>query len=138
MKFPAPRAWWRKLPQKTRVHLIASVLLVFAGTEIFILAPYFYEIAVMIDVFGSAFVLAAAAASVRMTLLRIRELFWLVVVRPVSWVLRLGEAACDAGINLPTIWLARLFRADALLARVILAGFATLGAARAAIGLLAA
>ena len=61
-----PRTFWRQLPRKVRIGLIFSVLLLCTGTEVFALAPQFFELAVMIDLLGSAFVLGCVLASVHL------------------------------------------------------------------------
>lgn len=131
MKFTDPRTWWRKLPRNARIQLIASVLLVFAGTEILILAPLYFEIAVMIDAFGSVFVLAALGASIRLSLLRLRELLWWGVVRPARSALHAAIAFSDFGMKLPSVWLIKVLRADALVGQVLAVSFALLFAASA-------
>src|SRR5687768_550920 len=118
MKFPNPRAWWRKLPKKTRVQVIASVLLVFAGTEILVLAPYVFEIAAMIDLFGLAFVFAAVSSSIRLCLDRIKWLFIQFLIRPATAVFRVIVAISDCGSKVPNDWLLWFLRADSFVGRV--------------------
>jgi hypothetical protein len=61
MKLLNPFRWWRRLSQKKRVAIIASLLLLFAGPEMVVyLAPAF-DLALLIDAFGVAFFLSTAA-----------------------------------------------------------------------------
>lgn len=55
MKLPNPIRWWRNLPQKTRIGYIAGVLLALLGMEAIFLAPWAFEIAFLIDLFGAGF-----------------------------------------------------------------------------------
>lgn len=55
MKLPNPIRWWRRLPRKTRIRLIAGVLLALLGTEAILLAPWAFEMAFLIDLFGAGF-----------------------------------------------------------------------------------
>lgn len=43
------------MPQKTRIRLIAGVLLALLGTEAIILAPWAFEMAFLVDLFGAGF-----------------------------------------------------------------------------------
>jgi hypothetical protein len=95
--------WWHRLPQKTRIQLIASVLLVFAGTEVLVLAPYVLDIAAMIDVFGLAMIAAAIKSSFSVSLLQLRELAH-TTARPLVAASRVADALADSGMLLLSRW----------------------------------
>ena len=108
-------SWWRRLPQKTRVQLIATVLLVLAGTEVLVLAPYVVDIAVMIDVGGLALVLAALRSSLGVSLVQLHTVLS-VVLRPWYLLQRVGESAAGCGLELSEQWYYRFPKLD-LIAR---------------------
>ena len=83
----------------TRFTGVVSALLILAGTEIFVLAPYIIDIAVMIDVGGLVFVTAAIRASVSLTGMQLRELAT-TFARPFLAVSRTVERAVDFGFEL--------------------------------------
>ena len=105
-----------KLPQKTRVQLIAAVLLVFTGTEIFVLAPYVFDIALMIDVGGMVIVVAALRSSVSVSMMQLRALVT-AVVRPLLAVLKVGEMVGDYGSALSPGWYRTCFFVDRITTR---------------------
>jgi len=109
-------SWWRRLPQKTRVWLIASVLLVFAGTEVLVLAPYILDIAIMIDVGGLVLVLAALRSSVSDTMMQLRAGLR-VVATPFIVVQRAGEIVADFGLALSERWYFRNLIMDQIATR---------------------
>lgn len=94
------------MPQKTRVKLIVMVLLLCAGTEVFVLAPYILDIAVMIDVGGLIFVLAAVQASVSLTAMQLRDSMAM-IAKPLFAVTRRIEKVVDFGMDLPPNWYQR-------------------------------
>jgi len=98
------------------VKVIASVLLVFAGTEVFVLAPYIFDIALMIDVGGLVFVLAAMRASVSVSIMQLRELST-VITKPLLAVLRAGEMVADFGSALSPRWYHHYFVVDRIVTR---------------------
>jgi len=108
MIFKMISSWWRGLPQKTRVRLIASVLLIFAGTELFVLAPAIFDIALMIDVGGLVFVLAALRSSVSVSMLQLR-MAMTVVTKPLFAITRSVERVNDFGSVLSAKWHRRYF-----------------------------
>jgi hypothetical protein len=111
------RSWWRSLPQKTRVKLIASVLLVFAGTEVFVLAPYIIDIALMIDVGGLVLVLAALRSSVSVSMMDLRSLMT-VITKPFFAVLRACEMVEEFGsVLLAPRWFRHYFLFDRIVTR---------------------
>jgi hypothetical protein len=116
MIFDKLRMWWRSLPQKTRVQLIASVLLVFAGTEVFVLAPYIFDIALMIDVGGLVVVIAAFRSSVSVSMMQLRALLW-AATKPIFAAFRICEAVSDFGSNIAPSWYRRYFIIDRIATR---------------------
>lgn len=108
--------WWRSLPQKKRVQLIASVLLVFAGTEVFVLAPYILDIAVMIDVGGLVVVIAAFRSSVSVSMMQLRALLS-AVFKPILVVFRFGETISDFGSHIAPNWYRRYYLVDRIVTR---------------------
>src|SRR4051812_13135034 len=72
MKFPNIVGWWKRIPRTTCIRIIAAALLVFAGTEALLLAPQIFEMAVMIDAFGSTFLVATLFSSFQTPLLQLR------------------------------------------------------------------
>jgi hypothetical protein len=101
-------SWWRGLPQKTRVKLMASVLLVFAGTEVLVLAPYIFDIALMIDVCGFVVVAAALRASVSVSMMQVRDLV-MTVSRPLFLISRAADALADFGFTRFPKWYQHCF-----------------------------
>jgi hypothetical protein len=95
--------WWQRLPQKTRVHLIATVLLVFAGTEVLVLAPAILDIAAMIDVFGMAMIVAAIRSSVSVSIAQLRDLI-AGLTRPLFAGFRAADRAADFGLVVLPRW----------------------------------
>jgi len=73
-KLPRPLQWWRRLPQKTRIRLIAGIFLILAGTEAVVLAPQIFEMAFLIDALGFTFVAGAALLSLQIYLAQIRQI----------------------------------------------------------------
>jgi len=55
MKLSNPIQWWHRLPQTTRIRLIAGVLLVLFFTEAFVFAPWAFDVATLIDLLGVGF-----------------------------------------------------------------------------------
>lgn len=106
----------RGLPQKTRVQLIASVLLVFAGTEVLVLAPYIFDIAVMIDVGGLVVVVAALRSSVSVSIMQLRA-FGAVITKSLLSVLRAGELVADFGSTFSPSWYRHYFLVDRIATR---------------------
>ncbi len=104
------------MPQKTRVQLIAAVLLVFTGTEIFVLAPYVFDIALMIDVGGMVVVVAALRSSVRVSMMQLRALAT-VIVRPLLAVWKAGERVGDFDGALSPGWYRTYFFVDRIATR---------------------
>lgn len=98
--------WWRSYPQKKRVKIIASVLLIFAGSEAIILAPVLFDIALMIDIGGMAFVLTAIRSSVSVSMMQARS-FAMTLVKPIMMVFRAGEIIenWDFGLSPKHYWL---------------------------------
>ncbi len=109
-------AWWRRLPQKTRVHLIASALLVFAGTEIFVLAPYLFDIALIIDVGGLTLVLAALRSSMSASMMQLRALVT-AIMKSFGAVMRAGERITDFGSAFFPRWYRHYFLLDRIATR---------------------
>lgn len=107
---------WRGLPQKTRVQLIASVLLVFAGTEVLVLAPYIFDIAVMIDIGGLVVVVAALRSSVSVSILQLRA-FGTVITKLLGSVLRAGQLVGDFGATFSPRWYRGYFLVDRISTR---------------------
>ena len=91
------------MPQKTRVKLIVTVLLLLAGTEMFVLAPYIFDLALMIDVGGLVFVLAAVRASVSVSAIQLRELVAM-LTKPLFTASTMVEKVVDLGSELPPRW----------------------------------
>ena len=109
-------SWWRSVPQKTRVKLIVMMLLLFAGTEMIVLAPYILDIAVMIDVGGLIFVLAAIRASVSLSAMQLRESMAM-MAKPLFAVSRTVEKVVDFGLDLPPKWYHRWLLVGRIAAR---------------------
>lgn len=121
------RTWWTRLPRKTRIQLIASVLMLFTGTEIFVLAPYVFEIAVMIDVFGAVLIYSALATYFQVWRGRFEWFFCVSIVRPLSSLQR-QIALLDVAISrVPDGWFIRYFAVEAFIARSALCFCALLG-----------
>jgi hypothetical protein len=99
---------WHSLPRKTRVKLIAAVLLVFAGTEVLTLAPYIFDIALMIDVCGFVFVIAACRASVSVSMMELRELV-ITTARPLFWISEVGDKIAEFGFTRFPKWYRHCF-----------------------------
>jgi hypothetical protein len=116
MIFNHLRIWWRSLSQKTRVQIIASVLLVFAGTEVFVLAPYIFDIAVLIDVGGLVVVIAAFRSSVTVSMMQVHALLS-VALKPIVAVSKIGEVLSDFGSNISPNWYRRYFFVDRVATR---------------------
>lgn len=95
--------WWRRYPQKKRVKIIAAVLIIFAGSEAIILAPIMFDIALMIDIGGMAFVFAAIRSSVRVSMMQLRSLARS-ILKPIRVIFRVGETMADWGSNLYPRW----------------------------------
>ncbi len=129
-------SWWRGLPTETRVKWIASILLVFAGTEALVLAPFIFDLAALIDAFGILFVLAAGRASVGQSLIGLA----LQLRRVLGFVRALFcriDAVADFGANLPVTWHRRCLAVDAFAARVLI-GCCVLGSGAVLLWTLAA
>jgi hypothetical protein len=94
------RAWWRGLPTKTRVKWIAGALLVLAGAEVVVMAPFIFELAVLIDAVGVMFVLAAGWAAMRQTWL----LYWTRLYAITRGVGRLADRIANLGAGIPIEW----------------------------------
>jgi hypothetical protein len=109
-------SWWRSLPQKTRVQVIASLLLVFAGTEIIVLAPYIFDIALMLDVGGLVFVLAALRSSVSGSMMQLRALMT-ALTKPVFVISRAGDMVSDFGSTFFPRWYRHYFLVDGIATR---------------------
>ena len=88
MHIPNLLTWWRRLPRKTRVRLIACVFLELAGTEVVFVAPHILELAAMIDVLGFTFVPGAMLTSIKM--------WWSQVEGVARSLVRLSLCGCDA------------------------------------------
>jgi hypothetical protein len=110
------RTLWRGLPQKTRVQLIASVLLVFTGTEVLVLAPYIFDIAVMIDLGGLVVVVTALRSSVSVSIMQLRALAT-VIMKPLRAVLRAGESVAVFGSAFSPSWYRGYFLFDRIATR---------------------
>lgn len=108
--------WWRSYPQKKRVKIIASVLLIFAGSEALILAPVIFDIALMIDIGGLAFVLTVLRASVSASMIQIRSIA-AGFLKPVMLVIKVGEIMSDWGSDFPLKWHRQYFLIDRLTIR---------------------
>ena len=104
------------MPQKTRVKLIVTALLLLAGTEVFVLAPYIFDLAVMIDVGGLVFVLAAVQASLSVSAMQLRE-FMTVITKPLFAASTIVEKVVDFGTELPPKWFHRWLSAGLVTAR---------------------
>lgn len=111
------------MPRKNRVQIIASVLLVFAGTEVFVLAPYLFEIAVLIDIGGLVVVMAALRSSVSVSMMQVHALLS-VILKPIVVVSRIGEEVADFGNNISPNWYRRYFFVDRITTRSSAAVFA--------------
>jgi hypothetical protein len=127
--------WWHRLPQKTRVNLIATLLLVFAGTEVLVLAPAILDIAAMIDVFGMAMIVAAIRSSISVSLSQIRDGF-ATFAKPLIAAFRAADRTADFGLALFPRWPRQYLVIDALgttAAAMLLAVFTAVMAASTAV-----
>ncbi|HEY8995010.1 MAG TPA: hypothetical protein VIM71_10135 [Lacunisphaera sp.] len=118
MKLNNLKSWWRSLPPKTRVKWIASMLLLFTGTEILVLAPAIIELAVLIDAFGLLFVVTAVRASLAASLMHL----WTcrrMALQPFQTVFRAADVVADFGHKLPDAWLAGYVAFDVQAARMV-------------------
>jgi hypothetical protein len=97
------------------------VLLLLAGTEVFVLAPYIFDIAVMIDVGGLVFVLAAVQASVSASAMQLRGVLT-VITKPLFAASTLVEKIVDFGSGLPPKWCQRGLSGGLATARYCSAG----------------
>lgn len=117
MKLPNLKTWWRGLPQNKRVKLIAAVLLLFAGTEVLVMAPFVLDLALLIDTVGVLFVLATAwasfAASMAQIGTRARSM-----ARPALGFFRALHTATGLATETPPFWLPRYWTFDAAATRV--------------------
>jgi hypothetical protein len=92
VKIPNLLQWWRDLPQKTRIRLIACIFLVLAGPEVVILAAPILEVAAMVDLLGLAFFATAILASVQVWYLQLRGMGNLLR----DWLKAGGGGLCSA------------------------------------------
>jgi len=95
MQIPNLLNWWRSLPTKTRVRLIACVFLALAGTEVLFIAPHILELAAMIDALGFAFVAGAIATSIKMWCSQVKGL-----IRRVVTISRSAYDHLQAGLSI--------------------------------------
>ncbi len=73
MLIPNPFKWWRRLPQRTRVRIIAAIILIVVGAEAIVLAPGIVEIAILVDSMGVVFVVLAFLAYAKVSILYLRH-----------------------------------------------------------------
>ena len=102
------RSGWRRLPQKKRVQIIASILLIFAGTETLFLAPYIFDLALMIDVGGLVVVFSMLRSSLVDSLFQIRA-FISVITKPLLMVMKAVGVVPDRGPGLSPRWYHKYF-----------------------------
>jgi hypothetical protein len=110
------RTGWRRLPQKKRVQIIASVLLIFAGTETLFLAPYVFDLALMIDVGGLVVVFSMLQSSLVDSLLQIR-VFIFAITRPLLTVMKAIEVVTDFGFVFSPRWYHKYFLMERVVTR---------------------
>ena len=111
------RTWWRRLPQKKRVQIIASLLLIFAGTETLFLAPYIFDIALMIDVGGLVVVFSMLRSSLVDSLFQIRVLIS-VIAKPLLTVMKAIEVVTDFGFVFSPRWYHKYFLLERAVTRL--------------------
>ncbi len=94
-------------------------MLIFAGTEVLVLAPFIFDVAALVDTFGLLFVLAAGGASVRQSLGR---LWWPVRegAKGILVAFRGVDAIADFGSKLSAKWQQQYLVVDVFAARMVL------------------
>ena len=115
--FSILRSWWSRVPQKTRVRLIASVLLVFAGSEVLVLAPFVVDLALTIDLFGMAMIVALIRSSLSVSVVQLVDAFS-AVLRPLAATFRALDAVADFGVIILSRWERQYLVVDAVSTRI--------------------
>lgn len=108
------------MPQKTRVQLIAAALLVLAGTEAFVLAPYILDIALLIDVGGLVVIVAALRSSISVSLMQLRA-FAATFAKTLFSIYRTGKLMRDFGSEFLPRWYPHYFLVDRICTRASVA-----------------
>jgi hypothetical protein len=114
MIFGKLRAWWRGLPTKTRVKWISGTLVVLAGAEVAVMAPFIFELAVLVDAVGVMFVLAAGWAAMRQTWL----LYWARLYAIIRGVGRVADRIANLGAGIPIEWHLRMMSIGTRIRRI--------------------
>ncbi len=82
------------------MKLIASVLLVLAGTEVVVMAPFAFEVAALIDAFGLIFVVSLAGDWLRSH----GALFWTRIADLGRAAFRGVDRLANLGSGIPVTW----------------------------------
>jgi hypothetical protein len=99
MKLSNPLQWWQRLSRRRRIAIIAGLLLLLAGPEmVAYLAPVF-DIAVLIDAFGVAFLLSTAMSCCPVPLRSLWGKVGMLTGRAQGWALE-GIARVRAALEL--------------------------------------
>lgn len=128
--FATIKSWWSKVPQKRRVQVIAFVLLMFAGSEVLVLAPFMLDLAVTIDLFGMAMVIVLLRSALSASAV---EGLW-AVLKPVAAAIDAIDRSADFGVAILSRWEREYLVVDVVCTRVCMAFLAlSLGLALTAV-----